>query len=123
IDPDHDLTRLPSREIRAQLAARERDIKYHLESLKHEVTTAADITVGGRPLPEVARENAFRNALVTLGVGLAIGLLRGLRKRAGVAPRRPGRGARWGPPTTTAGAPLSGATLRSSCNNTVTQTA
>lgn len=86
IDPDHDLTRLPSREIRAQLAARERDIKFHLESLKNEVTTAAGITVGGRPLPEVARENALRNVLVTLGVGLALGLLRGLRKRAG---RRP----------------------------------
>lgn len=82
IDPDHDLTPLPSREIRARLAARERDIKFHLESLKHEVTTVAGVTVGGRPLPDVAREHAVRNALIAAGVGLALSVLRGLRKRA-----------------------------------------
>lgn len=82
IDPDHKVRPLPTYEIRERLAARERDIQYHLEAIKHEVTTVADVTVGGRPLPDVLRAHALRNALVAGGVGLALGLLRGLRKRA-----------------------------------------
>ena len=82
IDPDHTTRPLPASEIRARLDARQRDIEYHLTALKHEVTTVADVSVGGRPLPDVAREHALRNALIAGGVAALLGLLRGLRKRA-----------------------------------------
>ena len=81
IDPDHDTRPLPASELRARLDARQRDIEYHLTALKHEVTTVADVTVGGRPLPDVAREHAVRNAAIAAGVAALLGLLRGLRKR------------------------------------------
>jgi hypothetical protein len=80
IDPDHDTRPLKAAEIRARLDARERDIQFHLESLKHEATTLAGVSVGGRPLPDVLRDDAVRNALVAGAVGLALGLLRALRK-------------------------------------------
>ena len=82
VDPDHDTRPLHSAEIRARLDARKRDIEYHLTALKHEVTTVADVSVGGRPLPDAAREHALRNALIAGGVAALLGLLRGLRKRA-----------------------------------------
>ena len=82
IDPDHDTRPLPSAEIRERLDARQRDIEHHLVSLKHEVTTFADVSVGGRPLPDVAREHALRNALLAGGAAVVLGLLRGLRKRS-----------------------------------------
>ena len=82
IDPDHDTRPLPAAELRARLDARQRDIEHHLAALKHEVTTVAGINVGGRPLPDVAREHAVRNALVAGGVAAVLGLLRGLRRRS-----------------------------------------
>ena len=82
IDPDHKTRPLPSSEIRERIAARQRDIESHLVALKHEVTTVADVNVGGRPLPAAAREYALQGALVAGGVAVLVGFLRGLRKRS-----------------------------------------
>ena len=82
IDPDHTTRPLGAAELRARLKARERDIQFHLEALKHEATTLAGVTVGGRPLPDVLRDDAVRNAAIAAAVGLALGLLRALRQRS-----------------------------------------
>ena len=82
IDPGHKTRPLPSSEIRERLAARQRDIEAHLVALKHEVTTVADVNVGGRPLPDAAREHAVLGALVAGGVAALVGLVRGLRRRS-----------------------------------------
>ena len=82
IDPGHTTRPLKAAEIRARLDARERDIQFHLEALKHEATTLAGVTVGGRPLPDVLRDDAVRNAAIAAAVGLALGLLRALRQRS-----------------------------------------
>lgn len=81
IDPDRDVRDLPASELRARLDARTRDIQYHLQALKHEVTTVAGVNVGGQPLPDAARENALRIALAAGGAAVLLGLLRGLRRR------------------------------------------
>ncbi|MDT0632531.1 hypothetical protein RQM47_10120 [Rubrivirga sp. S365] len=82
IDPDHDTRPLPAAEIRARLDARKRDIEYHLEALKHEVTTVSDVTVDGQPLPQAVRDHAETLALAAGGVAVLVGFLRGLRKRS-----------------------------------------
>lgn len=70
-------------EIKARLAARERDLKYHIQALRHEASTVLDdVEVDGQPLIDRIRQQpavAFGGAAA---VGLLIGALFGLRSRA-----------------------------------------
>jgi hypothetical protein len=71
-----------SAELRGRLEARTRSINDRLAALEREVTSVADLTVGGRPLPDWLRERALLFAGVGLAGGLVLGLLAGLRARA-----------------------------------------
>ncbi|MDX1420016.1 MAG: hypothetical protein R3181_08625 [Rubricoccaceae bacterium] len=68
-------------ELRARLEARERSIQNHLAALETEVTTVADVTVQGQPLPDVIRSRPLQSAGLFLVGGLTMGLLWGLRRR------------------------------------------
>jgi|GEM_PF-3901056 len=77
-----DLTTLSATEIEERLRARERDMKFRLVALRHEVgELGSDLTVGGRPLLDWIRD---RTELIVGGaaaVGLVAGLLLGVRAR------------------------------------------
>ena len=80
---DVDLDQLSAEELRARLLARERDIKFRLEALKHEATSAIDdVNVGGRPLMDILRGNPYVAVASAASTGLLLGLLAGLRARA-----------------------------------------
>ncbi len=68
-------------ELRERLEGRERSIHRHLEGLKQEVTTIADVNVGGRPVLDYVREQPLLAAGVAVGVGLVAGLVTGLMGR------------------------------------------
>ncbi len=77
------LDQLSPEEIRARILARERDMKYHVEALKHEAATVIDdVNVGGRPLMDVVRGNPVVALATAVGTGVLLGLLLGLRARA-----------------------------------------
>lgn len=77
------LDQLMPEEIRARLMARERDIKFHVQALKHEALTVIDdVNVGGRPLMDIVRGNPTVALATAAGAGLLAGLLVGLRARA-----------------------------------------
>ena len=77
------LDQLTPEEIRARILARERDLKYHVEALKHEALTVIDdVNVGGRPLMDVIRGNPIVAVAAGVGTGVLLGLLLGLRARA-----------------------------------------
>lgn len=83
IGNDVSLETLTPEEIRARLAARERDMKYHVAALKHEALTVADdVNIGGRPLMDIIRAQPLRAAAIAVGSGALLGLLIGLRSRA-----------------------------------------
>ena len=70
-------------EVRQRLAARERDIKYHLAALKHEATTVFDdVNVGGRPLMDRIRAQPHLALALSAGTGALLGVLAGLRATA-----------------------------------------
>ncbi|WP_412062963.1 hypothetical protein [Rubrivirga sp. IMCC45206] len=74
---------LTADEVRAQLQARERDIQYRLDALKHEALAVIDdVNIDGRPLSDYIRQRPLEIVGGTLGGGLLLGLLWGLRKRA-----------------------------------------
>lgn len=78
-----DVDDLSAEAIRAQIVARERDMKYHVAALRHEVLTMGDdVTVGGRPLLDLIRSNKVLSMGVAVGVGLLAGALLGARARA-----------------------------------------
>lgn len=85
-----DLDSLSADEIRARLDARQRDLQYHLQALKHEaVTIADDVNIGGRPLMDRIRERPIQVVAVAAGVGALLGGLLGLRARAKRLAARP----------------------------------
>ena len=69
-------------QLRELVEAREQDIRDRLQSLQHELTTVADITVDGKPLPDYIRARPFYHTGLALAGGLVLGLLTGFRARA-----------------------------------------
>ena len=70
-------------EIKARLAARERDLKYHIQALKHEATTVLDdIVVDGQPLIDRIRQRPAAAFGGAAAVGALLGVLLGLRSRS-----------------------------------------
>ncbi|MGB3541812.1 hypothetical protein [Rubrivirga sp.] len=85
-----DLDSLTADEIRARLDARQRDLKYHIEALRHEATTIADdVNVNGRPLMDYIRERPLTIVTVAAGVGALVGSLFGIRARRKRVAARP----------------------------------
>ena len=83
VGDDVALDQLTADQIRARLAARERDLKYHVAALKHEATTVFDdVVVDGRPLMDRIREKPRLAVGVTAAAGAFVGMLLGLRARA-----------------------------------------
>ena len=77
------LDQLTADQIRARLAARERDLKYHVAALKHEAATVLDdVVVDGRPLMDRIREKTGLALGVAAAAGAFVGMLFGLRARA-----------------------------------------
>ena len=69
-------------QVRKEIAARERDIQYHIDALKHEALTVFDdVIVDGRPLMDRIRERKEEAILVAAGAGAFVGMLFGLRAR------------------------------------------
>ena len=82
-DTDLDKLHLTADQVRQQLIARERDIQYHLDALKHEALTVFDdVNVDGRPLMDRIRQKPELFVGAAAGAGLLIGSLFGLRARA-----------------------------------------
>ncbi|HEX8386851.1 MAG TPA: hypothetical protein VF576_11745, partial [Rubricoccaceae bacterium] len=84
IDPDHETTKRSSAELRALLDARQNDLQFRIQALKEELTNPSTVMVGGRPLPDVLRHNAWRYAGLAGTGGLAVGVVLGIlahRKR------------------------------------------
>ena len=82
---DHDLStvHLTVDDVRNRLAARERDMRYHIEALKHEAMTVLDdVNVEGRPLMDRIREKPEEALALAGGVAALVGFLWGLRRRA-----------------------------------------
>lgn len=83
VGDDVALDQLSPDEIRARLAARERDLKYHVQALRHEAATVIDdVNVGGRPLMDIIRGNPVLSVVTAVGTGALVGLVLGLRARA-----------------------------------------
>lgn len=81
-EPDVSTVHLTAEEVKQRLIARERDIRYHLDALKHEAATAFDdVNVGGRPLMDRIRQRPEVATLAAAGVGAVVGALFGLRAR------------------------------------------
>ena len=78
-----DLSQLSADDLQARLAARERDIKFRIDALKHEaLSIAEDVNIGGRPLMDRVRERPLAALGLMIGAGATLGLLWGLGKRA-----------------------------------------
>lgn len=85
-----DLDSLTADEIRARLDARQRDLKYHIQALKHEAATIADdVNIDGRPAMDYIRERPILYVAVTAGVGALVGSLFGWRARRKRVAARP----------------------------------
>ena len=90
------LDTLTAGELQARVDARERDLKYHVEAIKHEVQTAIDdvqakvdeVQEVGRPITDWVREGPVFALGVTAAAGALVGMLLGLRKRATRRPER-----------------------------------
>jgi len=82
-DDDLSKVQLSADEVRQRLIARERDIRYHLDALKHEALTVFDdVNLGGRPVIDRIRERKEEALALAAGAGVVVGLLFGLRARA-----------------------------------------
>ena len=83
LDDATDLSQLSAEDIKARMQARQRDIKFRIEALKHEaLTLTEDVNVGGRPLMDRIRERPLAAVGLALATGALTGLLWGLRKRS-----------------------------------------
>ena len=82
--PERDLGEVVTIEqVRQQIDARERDIQYHIDALKHEAATLLDdVNVGGRPLMDRIRHRKRDAVIAAAGVGAVVGALLGLRARS-----------------------------------------
>ena len=78
-----DLDSMSPEDIQAQIVVRERDMKYHIQALKGELTDVLeDVNVAGRPLPDRIREKPFQALGAAGGAGALVGLTWGVVKRA-----------------------------------------
>lgn len=83
-DDGVDLAMLSPDDIKARIVARERDMKFRIESLKREVVTVGeDIVYDGRPLFDVVRGKPWETAAIVGGAGIFVGVLLGLWARRG----------------------------------------
>ncbi len=77
-----DLSQLSPEDIQARITARERDMKYRLAAIKHEVASLGDdVTFAGRPLLDWIRERKVLAVGVAAGAGALVGILWGVAKR------------------------------------------
>ncbi len=82
-DTDLDKLHLSADQVRQRLIARERDIQYHIDALKHEAMTVFDdVNIDGRPLTDRIREKPDVFVAAAAGAGALVGMLFGLRARA-----------------------------------------
>lgn len=78
-----DLDAMTPEDLQAQLVARERDMKYHLQALKGELTEVIeDVNVAGRPLSDRIRERPLEALGLSAGVGAVLGIALGLVARS-----------------------------------------
>lgn len=78
-----DLDSMSPEDIQAQIVSRERDMKYHIQALKGELTDVLeDVNVAGRPLPDRIREKPLQALGLAGGAGALLGLTWGLVQRA-----------------------------------------
>lgn len=71
------------KQVRMEIAARERSIQYHIDALKHEaVTVFDDVNIDGRPLMDRIRERKWEAVAAAASAGAFVGMLFGLRARA-----------------------------------------
>ena len=81
---DDDLSKihLTADEVRRRLVARERDIQYHLDALKHETLSVLDdVNIDGRPLMDRIRQRPEVAVALAAGTGALLGALLGVRAR------------------------------------------
>lgn len=77
-----DLTTLSPEDIQERITARERDMKFRIEAIKHEVRAlGSDVTVDGRPALDWIRDNKELALGGAAGAGLLLGLLLGALAR------------------------------------------
>ncbi len=80
---DPDLASLSAEDIRARLNATQRDMKFRIDAIKHEVAHVGDdVNIGGRPLMDRFREKPLAALGLALASGAMLGLLWGLRRRS-----------------------------------------
>lgn len=79
---DDDLSSLSPEEIQARLRARERDMKFRLQAIRHEAQAMGDdVLVGGRPLLDMIRERKEAAVGLAIGGGALVGILWGAVRR------------------------------------------
>ena len=82
-DTDLDKLHLTADQVRQRLIARERDIQYHIDALKHEAMTVFDdVNIDGRPLTDRIREKPEEFVAAAAGAGVFVGVVLGLWARA-----------------------------------------
>lgn len=78
-----DLKSLSPKDLQEQLLARERDMKFRLAAIRHEVSSLGDdVVLGGRPLLDHIRDHKEIAIAAAAGVGALLGVLLALRARA-----------------------------------------
>lgn len=78
-----DLSQLSPEELQARIDARERDMKFRLRAIRHEVRElGSDVMLGDRPALDWIRDHKERALAYGAGAGLVLGLLVGLIARA-----------------------------------------
>ena len=85
LSADDDLSKvhLTADQVRQRLIARERDIQYHLDALKHEAASVLDdVNIDGRPVMDRIRERPKDAILAAAAAGALVGVLFGVRARA-----------------------------------------
>ncbi|OZC02684.1 hypothetical protein [Rubricoccus marinus] len=84
-----DLSSLSAEDIRARLNATQRDMKFRIQAIKHEVAHVADdVNIDGRPLSDRFRERPLAALALAIASGATLGLLWGLRRRSKRLPSR-----------------------------------
>jgi ElaB/YqjD/DUF883 family membrane-anchored ribosome-binding protein len=77
-----DLTTLSAHELEERIAARERDMKFRLRAIRHEVgELGSDLTLGDRPLMDWIREHKEVAVGSVAAVGVLVGIVLGVRAR------------------------------------------
>lgn len=79
---DDDLSALSPEDIQDRIRARERDMKFRIEAIRHEVRAMGDdVVIGGRPLLDWIRERKEAAVGLAIGGGALVGIVWGLARR------------------------------------------